>query len=100
MQEPGRKQLVGLLPELAGEVLEEGAQIVADPHQPIPMTMLGHVTSSYMSPNLGRGFALALLKDGRARIGERLYVPMLERTLAVTVTEPVFFDKAGERLRA
>jgi sarcosine oxidase subunit alpha len=64
------------------------------------MTMLGHVTSSYMSPNLGRGFALALLKDGRARIGERLYVPMLERTLAVTVTEPVFFDKAGERLRA
>jgi sarcosine oxidase subunit alpha len=100
MQKPGRKQLVGLLPELAGEVLEEGAQIVADPHQPIPMTMLGHVTSSYMSPNLGRGFALALLKDGRARIGERLYVPMLERTLAVTVTEPVFFDKAGERLRA
>jgi sarcosine oxidase subunit alpha len=100
MQKPGRKQLVGLLPELAGEVLEEGAQIVADPHQPIPMTMLGHVTSSYMSPNLGRAFALALLQDGRARLGERLYVPMLERTIAVTVTEPVFFDQEGERLRA
>jgi sarcosine oxidase, subunit alpha len=100
MQKPGRKQLVGLLPELSGEVLEEGAQIVADPHQPIPMTMLGHVTSSYMSPNLGRAFALALLQDGRARIGERLYVPMLDRTIAVTVTEPVFFDKDGERLRA
>ena len=81
MQKPGRKQLVGLLPELAGEVLEEGAQIVADPHQAIPMTMLGHVTSSYMSPNLGRAFALALIKDGRARIGERLYVPMLDRTI-------------------
>ena len=100
MQKPGRKQLVGLLPELAGEVLEEGAQIVADPHQAIPMTMLGHVTSSYMSPTLGRAFALALLQDGRARIGERLYVPMLERTIAVTVTEAVFFDKEGERLRA
>jgi sarcosine oxidase, subunit alpha len=100
MQNPGRKQLVGLLPDLAGELLEEGAQIVADPNQTIPMTMIGHVTSSYMSPNLGRAFALALVKDGRARIGERLYVPMLDRTIAVTVTEPVFVDREGERLRA
>jgi sarcosine oxidase subunit alpha len=100
IQKPGRKQLVGLFPELASELLEEGAQIVADPHQPIPMTMIGHVTSSYISPNLGRSFALALVRDGRARIGERLYVPMLDRTIAVTVTEPVFFDKEGERLRA
>jgi sarcosine oxidase subunit alpha len=100
MQKPGRKQLVGLLPELAGELLEEGAQIVADPHQTIPMTMIGHVTSSYVSPNLGRSFALALVKEGHARVGEKLYVPMLDRTIAVTVTEPVFFDKDGERLRA
>jgi sarcosine oxidase subunit alpha len=88
------------LPEPANELLEEGAQIVADPHQAIPMTMIGHVTSSYMSPNLGRSFALALVRDGRARLGERLYVPMLDRTIAVTVTEPVFFDQEGERLRA
>jgi sarcosine oxidase subunit alpha len=100
VQRSGRKQLIGLLPELANELLEEGAQLVADPHQPIPMTMIGHVTSSYMSPNLGRSFALALVKDGRARIGERLYVPLLDRTIAVTVTEPVFFDQEGERLRA
>jgi sarcosine oxidase, subunit alpha len=100
MQRPGRKQLVGLLPELAGELLEEGAQIVADPHQSIPMTMIGHVTSSYRSPHLRRSFALALVKDGRARIGDRLYVPMPDRMIAVTVTEPVFFDKEGERLRA
>jgi sarcosine oxidase subunit alpha len=100
MQRPGRKQLVGLLPEPAGEILEEGAQIVADPHQTVPMTMIGHVTSSYQSPNLGRAFALALVKDGRARLGEKLYVPMLDRTIAVTVTEPVFLDREGERLRA
>jgi sarcosine oxidase subunit alpha len=100
MQKPGRKQLVGLLPELAGELLEEGAQIVADPHQTIPMTMIGHVTSSYVSPNLGRSFALALVKEGHARVGEKLYVPMLDRTIAVTVTEPVVVDKDGERLRA
>ena len=88
------------MPELTGELLEEGAQIVGDPHERIPMTMIGHVSSSYVSPNLGRPFALGLVKDGRARIGEKLYVPMLDRTIAVTVTEPVFLDKQGERLRA
>jgi sarcosine oxidase subunit alpha len=96
----GRKQLVGLLPDLASEVLEEGAQIVADPHETLPMTMIGHVTSSYMSPNLGRAFALAMVKDGHDRIGQKLYVPMIDRTIAVTVAEPVFLDKDGERLRA
>jgi sarcosine oxidase subunit alpha len=100
MRSPGRKQLVGLLPELASELLEEGAQIVADPHQRMPMTMIGHVTSSYRSPHLGRSFALGLVKDGRTRIGDRLYVPMLDRMIAVTVTEPVFLDREGERLRA
>ena len=91
----GRKQLVGLLPEPADELLEEGAQIVADPHQAVPMTMIGHVTSSYRSPSLGRCFALALVADGRARIGHKLYVPLIDRTVAVTVTEPLFLDPEG-----
>ena len=65
VQKPGQ-QLVGLLPELANELLEEGAQIVADPHQSIPMAMIGHVTSSYVSPNLGRSFALAPIRTARA----------------------------------
>jgi sarcosine oxidase subunit alpha len=64
------------------------------------MAMLGHVTSSYRSPNLGRTFALALLQRGRERLGEKLYVPMQDRTITVTVTDPVFIDKDGERLRA
>jgi sarcosine oxidase subunit alpha len=100
MEKADRKQLVGLLPDLASEVLEEGAQIVADPHQTIPMTMIGHVTSSYMSPNLERAFALALVRDGRPKVGQKVYLPMLDRIIAVTVTEPVFLDPEGERLRA
>jgi sarcosine oxidase subunit alpha len=99
IKKAGRKQLVGLVPDPTSELLEEGAQIVADPHEPIPMTMIGHVTSSYMSPNLGRAFALALVKEGRAKTGQKLYVPMLDRTIAVTVTDPVFLDPEGERLR-
>ncbi|HEX8044614.1 sarcosine oxidase subunit alpha, partial [Rhizobium sp.] len=48
----GRKQLVGLVTRDPKVVLEEGAQIVADPNEQKPMTMLGHVTSAYWSENL------------------------------------------------
>ena len=61
----GRKQLVGLKTKDPKVVLEEGAQIVADPNQPIPMKMIGHVTSSYWSENCGRSIALALVAGGR-----------------------------------
>jgi len=94
----GRKQLVGLLTKDPKVVLEEGAQIVADPNEPKPMTMLGHVTSSYWSPNCGRSIALAVVAGGRARLGETLYVPMADRTIAVEVSDMVFFDKEGGRL--
>ncbi len=95
---PGRRQLVGLKTRDPKIVLEEGAQIVADPKQRVPMTMIGHVTSSYWSANCGRSIALALVADGRARLGQTLYVPMRKRTLEVEVASTVFIDEKGERL--
>ncbi len=94
----GRKQLIGLLTDDPATVLEEGAQIVADPNQPVPMTMIGHVTSSYWSAALGRSIAMALVKDGRERIGETLHVPMPGRTITAKVCEPMFYDPEGSRL--
>ena len=70
MLRPDRKQLVGLF---APELLDEGAQIVADPNAQVPVPMLGHVTSSYWSETLGRPIALALLAGGRARVRQTLY---------------------------
>ena len=100
IQRDDRKQLVGLMTKDPSVLLEEGAQIVADPNQTVPMTMIGHVTSSYRSPELGRCIALAMIKDGRSIMGKTLYVPMIDRTYAVTVTDPVFIDKEGARLNA
>lgn len=94
----GRKQLVGLLTKDPKEVLEEGAQIVADPNEPKPMTMLGHVTSSYWSENCGRSIAMALVAGGQARLGQTLYVPTADKTIAVEVSDMVFIDKEGGRL--
>jgi sarcosine oxidase subunit alpha len=94
----GRKQLVGLKTKDPKVVLEEGAQIVADPKQPIPMKMIGHVTSSYWSQNCGRSIALALVAGGRDRMGDTLYVPMPNGVIEVEVTGMVFFDETGGRL--
>ncbi|MDR7146121.1 sarcosine oxidase subunit alpha [Rhizobium sp. BE258] len=94
----GRKQLVGLVTKDPNVVLEEGAQVVANPNEPKPMTMLGHVTSSYWSENCGRSIAFALVAGGRARMGETLYIPMPDKTIAVEVTDMVFFDKEGGRI--
>ncbi|MGX1480705.1 UNVERIFIED_CONTAM: sarcosine oxidase subunit alpha [Streptomyces canus] len=95
---PDRKHLVGLLPEDPGTFLPEGTHLVADgvlPAPPVPM--LGHVTSSYRSAALGRTFALALIKGGRDRIGERLYAPVGDQLVPVTVAGPVLYDPEGAR---
>ncbi|MFF4803609.1 sarcosine oxidase subunit alpha family protein [Streptomyces sp. NPDC001351] len=95
---PDRKHLVGLLPEDPGAFLPEGTQLVADSELPAPpVPMLGHVTSSYRSAALGRTFALALIKGGRERIGERLYAPVGDRLVPVTVASPVLYDPEGAR---
>ena len=96
----GRKQLVGLMTDDPKFVLDEGAQIVADTAQPIPMHMLGHVTSSYWSANCGRSIALALVEGGRERMGSHLHVTTPDGFTRVTVCEPVFFDVQGERINA
>jgi sarcosine oxidase, subunit alpha len=101
----GRKQLVGLLTLDPDLVLDEGAQIVDDRAAPVPAPMLGHVTSSYMSPNVahgdstsgGRSIALAVIANGRSRIGTRLFATTRDGFAEVEVTKPVFVDPEGVR---
>jgi len=94
-----RKQLVGILTEDPSVVLEEGAQLV-EIETSLPMLMVGHITSSYYSPNLGRSIALALVKSGTKKIGSKLIVPMLNKSVEVEITNPVFIDPQNERLFA
>jgi sarcosine oxidase subunit alpha len=98
MISPYRKQLVGLLTRDAERVLEEGAQIVSTGRRAAAEPAIGHVTSSYYSPSVGRSIALALLASGRARLGETLYVAMPDGDIPVQVASPVFYDPQGSRL--
>jgi sarcosine oxidase subunit alpha len=94
----GRKQLVGLQTPQPETVLPEGAQIVFDPAQALPMTMQGHVTSSYYSANLGHSIALAVVKGGLDRMGETVHCPLADgRTVAAKIVSSVFYDPQGER---
>ena len=96
----GRRELVGLLPADPRHVLPQGVHLVETPRPRPPMKMIGHVTSSYMSPGLGRSIALALVENGRGRIGETLHARTREgRVEPVEVRAPAFLDPRGERAR-
>ncbi|MBT6693684.1 MAG: sarcosine oxidase subunit alpha family protein [Porticoccaceae bacterium] len=93
-----RKQLVGLKTLEPNAVLAEGAQIVNDPNQPIPMAMQGHVTSSYYSASLGHSIALAVVKGGLNRMGDVVYCPAADGSAtAAKIVSSIFYDPTGDR---
>ena len=96
---PSSKTSLGLSTDNPKEILEEGAQIIAKLNQN-PVEMLGHVTSSYYSPNLKKSIALAVVRGGKKMMGQKLFVPMENKNINVTIVDPVFFDKENERLNA
>ncbi len=96
-----RKQLVGLLTADPQTVLPEGAQLVETQTAVTPVPMIGHVTSSYFSPALGRSIALAVVKGGRSRTGAVIYASLMSgESVAAQICSPVFYDAAGERQHA
>lgn len=98
LQREDRKQLVGLLTTDSARVLPEGGQLVAHPEEPLPATMIGHITSSYWSENLGRSIALALVKGGHRLEGALIYVRTRDgESIPVTISKPLFYDPEGER---
>ena len=95
-QRADRLQLVGLS-ATDERLLAPGA------HLRLPGTAEGSdgwVTSATQSPALGRTIALAMLRGGRARLGQSIAVHDLERSGEATVVSPKFLDPEGKRLHA
>ncbi len=95
----GRKQLVGLA-SLDGARLPVGAHVRAASGRGSD----GWVTSSVISPTLGRPHALAMIADGEARMGEEIALWDLGpdnrgRTYGAIIVEPCAFDPEGRRMR-
>ncbi len=72
-----RKQLVGLLTEDPNEVLPEGAQIGARGQgQAADGDDRPRDVELFQRRRCGRSIAMALIKNGRNRMGETLYFPL------------------------
>ena len=102
LADPARPCLVGLKPIDANAKLAAGAHLLPVGAPDRIEHDEGHVTSACWSPALGRPIALGLLERGRERHGERVRAvdPLRGATAEVEVCDPVFYDPAGERLRA
>ncbi len=94
-----RPQLVGLVPEDGLRFIPEGSQLVEEGSgaSAPPVPMLGHVTSSYWSPALDSHFCLALVKNGRARQGERIEAALSSASIPVRICSPVLYDPDNAR---
>ena len=94
-----RKQLVGLLTEKPDEVIPVGCHIVPCPRAaPHGSAHIGFVTSSCYSYTLDRSIALALLEEGRERVGDTVELFLGDKTTRAQVAQPKFYDPDGARL--
>jgi methylglutamate dehydrogenase subunit C len=95
-----RPSLVGIHP-LHGERLRAGGHLVPLGVPPVASNDQGYVTSTAFSPTLGHWVGLALLKRGPDRRDEHVIVhdPLRGTDVEVEVSDPVFVDPKGARVR-
>ena len=93
---------VGIIPADRSNPVPAGAHLMKAEGPVDAAHDQGYVTSSCYSPNLGHAIALAFLKDGANRLGERMRLvsPVTGVNVDVEIVSTHFFDPEGERLRA
>ncbi len=98
---PEREQLVGLRPVEPDGQLTAGAHLFEEGAEAVRANDQGYVTSVCHSPTVGHALGLGFLRDGRARMGERVrMVDHLRRVETLCeVTDPVVVDPEGGRMR-
>lgn len=99
--DPMRERLVGLRPVSAVESLSAGAHVFEAGAAHVHKNDQGYVTSVCYSPDTERMIGLGFVKNGPARIGERMVVRdhVRDLTVEVEICSPVFVDPEGGRVR-
>lgn len=92
-----RKELVGLVSGYPNIQFAEGTPLVASEDH---LFVEGHVTASVWSGINQQYVALALLDDGRLRMGEKVNVRNLNGIEPAEVAKPCFYDPEGTKLRS
>ena len=98
-----RKQLVGILPLNKSQNIEEGQHVLLNEQLPKkikdPVAVIGHVTSSYLSPTLGHYVAMGLISNGNKLIGSEVSISSSQNgAIKAKIVKPLFLDPENKRL--
>ena len=100
--DPNREKIVGVVPIDKKTMIPEGSHLVADSKAVIPNPKLGHISASCWSVEYNNPFSLAILKEGKKRIGQTLYAlsPLKDISIPVEIVSSHYVDPKGERVRS
>ena len=99
---PKREKVVGVIPLDKKTTIPEGSHLVKDGNAFSPNPKLGHISASCWSVEYNNPFSLAIIQDGKNRIGEKLYAvsPLNNKNIAVEIVSSHYVDPKGERVRS
>jgi len=99
---PSREKIVGVIPIDKKTMIPEGSHLVNDGNANLPNPKLGHVSASCWSVEYNNPFSLAILQDGKNKIGEKLYAvsPLKNKKIPVEIVSSHYVDPKGERVRS
>jgi len=97
-----REKIVGVVPLDKKTMIPEGSHLVKDNMAPLPNLKLGHISASCWSVEYNNPFSLAILKDGKNKIGEKLFAlsPLKNKSIPVEIVSSHYVDSKGERARS
>ncbi len=100
--EPNREKIVGVVPLDKKTMIPEGSHLVLDSKASLPNPKLGHISASCWSVEYNNPFSLAILENGKKRIGEKLYAlsPLKNKVIPVEIVSSHYVDPKGERVRS
>ena len=97
-----RQKVVGVVPVDKKTSIPEGSHLVKDANAKLPNSKLGHVSASCWSVEYNNPFSLAILKDGKNMIGQKLFAlsPLRNKSIPVEIVSSHYVDPKGERVRS
>ena len=99
---PDRQKVVGVVPLDKKTSIPEGSYLVKDAKAELPNPKLGHVSASCWSVEYDNPFSLAIIKDGKNMIGQKLFAmsPLKNKVIPVEIVSSHYVDPKGERVRS
>ena len=97
-----RQKVVGVIPLDKKTNIPEGSYLVKDANASLPNPKLGHVSASCWSVEYNNPFSIAILKDGKNMIGQKLFAmsPLKNKSIPVEIVSSHYVDPKGERVRS